>query len=168
MRTVSLTLRAAGNAEQTGEIPVYLLTVTHASLATPLRLSSDPTERQSVDPLLYGTTSRGEFYAFLPMSLTLPDDSPDTPPAIRVTIDNVARTLIPLLRSISTPAQVTVEMVLASAPDDVEATWPEFDLFNVGYDDAISVTADLGIPSFATEPYPAGTYSPAYFRGLYP
>lgn len=165
-RTLSLTLRTAVNAEHTGEVVVFLLTVEHTSLVDPLRFSSDPTERLDDDPLVYGTTSRGEEYTFLPMSVVMPEDSAEAPPAMRIVLDNVSRELIPLLRSISTPPQVTVELVLASAPDSVEVTWPEFDLVNITYD-AQQISADLAITSFATEPYPAGTFSPAHFPGLF-
>jgi hypothetical protein len=165
-RTISLNARRAINAAETGEVFVFLLTVEHASLETPLRFSTDNAERPDDDGPGYGTTSRGNFYSFLPVSLMLPDDAPDAPPAFRLSIDNVARTLVPLLRSIATPAQVTIEMVLASAPDIVEAAFPPFDLQSA-QSDAQTVAMDLGLPSMMTEPYPAGTFSPASFPGLF-
>jgi len=165
-RTVSLTLRTAANAEATGEILIFLVTVTHELLETPLRFSSDPTERLSVDPLVYGTSSRGDTYSFLPLGLVLPDDSDGTPPAIKLTIDNVSRDMIPLLRSVSTPATVTVELVLASDPDTVEVAWPDFDLVNASYD-AGQVSIDLAVNALATEPYPAGSFTPSGFPGMF-
>jgi hypothetical protein len=164
-RSLSLTLRTALNAQETGEVPVFLLTVTHDDLATPLRFSSDPTSRISEEPLRYGTVSRSDTYDFLPMTLTLPDDSDGTPPAFSITLDNVMRDMIPLLRSVSTPAQVTIELVLASDPDSVEVTWPDFDLVNASYD-AGQISIDLAVNSLATEPYPAGTFTPGAFPAL--
>lgn len=165
-RTISLAARAAANAEQTGEVWVFLLTITHEALVTPLRLSSDPTVRLSVDPLSYGTLSRGETYEYLPMSLVLPDDSEGVAPAIRLVFDNIARQAVPLLRSVSTPPTVTVEMVLASDPDTVEVSFAEFDLVGADYD-ALSVSVDLTVNALANEPYPAGTFTPGGFGGLF-
>jgi hypothetical protein len=165
-RSLSLTFRAAAYAEHTGEIVITLVTIEHDSLPGPLRFSSDPTHRISVDPLVYGTESRGESFVFLPMSLVLPDDNDDAAPALKLTLDNVSRDTIPTIRSVSDPATVTVEFVLASAPDVVEASWPEFDLVNAEYD-ALQVPLDLVVNALATEPYPAGTFSPASFPGLF-
>jgi Domain of unknown function (DUF1833) len=166
MSALSLTFRTAAHAEQTGEILVLLVTLTHEDLDDPIRLSSDPTTRLSVDPLRYGTVSRGDTYDFLPMSLVLPEESEDTIPAMQVVVDNVSRALIPLLRSISTPAIVTVELVLASAPDNVEATWPEFELSSSS-PSAQQVSIDLTTESDANEPYPSGLFTPAGFPGLF-
>jgi len=166
MSSLSLTFRAAAHAEQTGEVLVFLATVTHESLETPIYLSSDPTARLSTDPLRYGTVSRGNTYDYLPMSLVLPEDSLDTEPTMQLQIDNVMRTLTPLLRSISTPAIVTVELVLASTPDTVEAIWPEFELTK-STPAADVVAVDLTTDSDQDEPYPAGLFTPAGFPGLF-
>lgn len=166
MRNMSLAFRAAANAEETREILVFLVTITHESLDLPKRYSSDPTARLSTDPLKYGTVSRGDTFEYLPMTLQLPDDSSDSAPTMKLVLDNVTREAIPLIRSISTPAQVSVELVLASAPDDVEATWPDFDVVNASYD-ATTVSLELAINALVNEPYPSGTFTPAGFGGLF-
>lgn len=167
MRLISLTARTAFNAQETDKVPVWLLTVTHELLAEPLRFSSDPTERLSTDPLAYGTTSRGEIFGFLPIGVVMPDDSADAPPAMRIVIDNVSRPMVQLLRSFSSPpADVLVEMVLSTTPDVVEVTWPAFQLVNQTSDGG-QVTADLVVNAVATEPYPAGIFSPSAFPGLF-
>jgi hypothetical protein len=166
-RTISLTAIAAGNAEQTNEVWVFLITVEHEALEDgPERFSSNATERLSDDPLRYGTTSRGNVYEFLPLSMVLPDDSEGVPPALKLVLDNVLRQAVPLLRSITTPAAVTVEMVLASDPDTVEVSYPAFDLVNSDYD-AQGVSIDLTVNALANEPYPAGTFTPGGFGGLF-
>lgn len=165
-RTLSLTLRAAMFAEETGEVPVCLITIAHASLAEPLRFSTDPTERLSVDPLRYGTTSRGEVYDFLPVAVRLPDDRDEAPPALSLVLDNIDRETIALLRSTVDPAEVTVEVVLASAPDDVEISFPAFDLTEADYA-AQTVTLTVAIDALQTEPFPSGSFTPAQFSGLF-
>jgi hypothetical protein len=166
MRTVSLTMRAAMNAQETGEIPVVLLTITHPDLATPIRLSSDPTTRITTDPLVYGTVSRGQSFQFLPFSVVLPDDKDEAPPSAHLVVDNIDRELIALIRSTSSPATVAMEMVLASAPDSVEILFPELDLVSAEYDQ-VAVNIGLAIDALLTEPYPAGAMNPSGFPGLF-
>ena len=166
MRTVSLNFRKAMFAQESGEMPIFLLTITHPSLASPILLSTDATSRITTDPLVYGTTSRSNTYLYAGVDLALPDESDRTAPAMKMTISNVARDIVPLARSIGTPAQVKIEVVLASAPDTVEITLPQFDMTNLNYD-AASLAFDLTMDSLTTEPFPAGNFSPAYFPALF-
>jgi len=166
VRTLSLTMRGAMNAQETGEVPVFLLRITHALLDAPILISTDPTQRLSDSPLVYGTRSRGEDYMFLPMGYAMPDETDGGVPAMRLTIENVGLELIALLRSTSTPAQVGMELVLASAPDMPEITLPQFELVGADYD-AEQVILTLALNGLATEPFPFGSFSPATFPGLF-
>jgi len=165
-RTLSLSFRAAMNAQETGEIPIVLLTITHEDAAEPIRISGDPTERLTTDPLVYGTTSRGETFTFIPFALSLPEDAEGTGPNARLVLDNVSRELIPLIRSIATPAQVLLETVMASDLDYVEVQFPSFDITKVSYD-AASITLELTMDPLVTEPFPADSFDPANFPGLF-
>jgi len=165
-RSVSLTFREAMNAQETGEVVIVLMTITHPSYPTPLRLSSDPTERLSETPLRYGTISRGETYLFCPFSTSLPDDVDERAPTARFMLQNVSRDLVEVVRSISSPAKAKIEVVLASSPDAVEIEYPEFDVKNASYNANI-MTLELSIDALTDEPYPAGTFSPAGFPGLF-
>jgi len=166
MRTLSARFRAALFRENMEEVVALLVTVTHPDLGETLYFSSDPTLRLSTEPLLYGTVSRGNTYNYVPMQVTLPADQEDAPPTIDLTISNVGREAVPLLRSTATPASVTVDIVLAEYPDDVETSFPEFDLVRADYggDDAI---LSLALDAMTTEPYPAGSFTPAYFPALF-
>lgn len=166
MRTLSLNFRQALFAQESAEVPVFLLTITHDELAEPILLSTDPTTRISDDPLQYATVSRGETYLFAGIELTIPDDQDKAPPAAKLSIANVDRGLIPLARSVSSPPQVRIEAVLASDPDTVEITWPAFDMSNVVYN-ATALQFDLTIDALVTEPFPALTFTPAHFPGLF-
>ena len=57
MRRISLNARMANNAQASAEIPVVLIEMNHPELEKPIRLSTDNTERLSIDPLYYGTRS---------------------------------------------------------------------------------------------------------------
>ncbi len=166
MRVVSLNFRVAMFAQESGEVPIFLLTITHPELADPIRLTTDPTERFSTDPLLYGTTSRGVQYLYVGMDVTLPDEQDKNPPASKLVVSNVNRDLIPLARSVNSPPSVTFEAVLASALDVVEFSIPALDMINLQYD-AGQLTFSLAMDALTSEPYPAGSFSPSSFPGLF-
>lgn len=153
-------------AQESGEIPAFLLTITHPTLAAPILLSTDQTIRLTEDPLTYGTISRGNTYLWAGVGLQLPDEQDGTAPAAKLVIENVTRDLIPLVRSIQTPAQIKIEAVLISAPDTVEITMPSFDMTNLQYDMA-TLQFDLTMDALTTEPFPAGTFGPANFPDLF-
>lgn len=166
MRILSLTFRTALFAQESSEVPIFLLTITHPSLAAPIHLTTDPTERYSTAPLAYRTVSRSIDFLYAGVDVTIPDEQDKSPPASKLAIANVTRDLIPLARSVSTPPQVKIEVVLASDLDTVEMTWPALDMSNLQYD-ANQLVFDLTMDSLVTEPFPAGTFSPAYFPGLF-
>jgi hypothetical protein len=165
-RTVSSSFISAANAQETDEVIICLLTVTHEEIPEPIYLSSDATERLSADPLIYGTTSRGNQYLYLPFEFTLPDDKSDSPPRVLLTMDNTGRDLVALLRSISTPADVLVEIVLASDLDQVELVMPSLQLGDVTINEG-SISASLVADTLINEPYPAGLFTPGAFPGLF-
>ena len=165
-RALSSAFVAAMNAQETAEVIIALLTFTHDMLSTPLRISSDPTVRISDDPLLYATTSRGNDFIFLPISFSLPDDKGDVPPSVTITLDNVSRSMVTILRSIPTPASVLMEIVLGSSPNTVEISLPAMQLSTVTIDET-SISAQLEVDHLVTEPHPAGIFTPGSFAGLF-
>lgn len=166
MRILSLTLRQALYGQESGEVAVFLVTITHPDLPTPIRLSNDNTERLGEDPLYYGTISRGEEYLFVGMGVTLPDERDEAPPRARLSFSNVGREAVAMARSVSSPPAVKIELVLASAPDDVEVECPQMDMVSVDYG-ADTISFDLAVDSFSTESCPAHSFDPAYFPGLF-
>ncbi|NLS03627.1 DUF1833 family protein [Rhizobium sp. P32RR-XVIII] len=165
-RTVSPAFLNAINSQETDEVVICLLTVTHEDLAEPIFLSSDATTRISDSPLVYATVSRGNEYLFLPFEFTLPDDKSDSPPRIQLSIDNTDRSLVAMLRSFTTPASIKLEIVLASSLDDVEIEMPALQLSEVTIGEE-QVTADLVADALINEPYPAGQFTPGAFPGLF-
>ena len=90
----------------------------------------------------------------------------DRPPTARVEICNVSRMLIEAVRSISSAINVNIKIVLVDSPDTVEAEFVDFKLVNITYD-AMRVRGDLTIEDFTSEPYPAATFSPTRFPGMF-
>lgn len=167
MRTLSLTMRQAMAAQETGQVVIVLLTISHPIMGgASFRVSSDPTQKFSDAPLEYGTISRGNSFIFLPFSITLPDDASERAPATQIQIENVTRQLVELIRSVSSRATVRIELVLASSPNIVEVAFPQFDLGSVSYN-ADTVTLELTMDSMTSEPYPSGTFDPSSFPALF-
>lgn len=155
-RTLSSTALAAMLAQETDEVFVMLLKITHASLAEPIRISGDS----------QNTTSDNEEYLQFPFAITLPSDDDEQPPAIRITIDNVSQTIVGTLRSIESPPEFEIMIVRAGAPDTVEVRYTDFALHEVGYD-AFTITGTLTVESLLVEPYPSGKFVPSEFPALY-
>jgi hypothetical protein len=166
MRILSLNFRKALFSQESGEVPIFLLTITHPSLTSPIHLSTDATTLYSTTPLAYQTVSRGISFLYAGIDVTIPDEQDKTPPASKLTIQNVTESLIPLARSVSTPPLVKIEAVLASSPDAVEMTIGAMNMSNLIYD-ANQLVFDLTIDALTTEPFPSGGFNPSSFPGLF-
>lgn len=165
-RSLSSGMIAALNAQETDECPIALLTITHDDLAQPILLSSDPTTRISDDPVVYQTSSRGSDFLFLPFDFTLPDDRSDAPPRVVLEIDNIGRDLVSLLRSVSTPASVKMEIVLASSLDDVEIELPVLQMADADIGEQ-AIRIELVVDALINEPFPSSLFTPGAFPGLF-
>jgi len=152
----SVSFRRAVAAQQTTEAFILLLTIDHASLDEPIRVTSD-----AVD-----TVSQGVTYIPFPFELTLPSDSASSTPRARLVIDNVDRRVVEAVRQITSAPSVTFQLVLSSDPDTAEVEFPDFKLRSVEVD-ALTVSGDLTIELYEDEPYPAGTFVPSAFPGLF-
>lgn len=144
-----------------------LLTFTGGGISEPIRIADGYTDRlsETADEIVYGLTSRGSQFIFLPFTLTLPNDD-DADPGCELTMHDVTRQLMPTLRTLTGPPSVTIELVLASSPDTVEASFPGFQLGAVTYNDS-TITGQLTVASLAHEPFPCHTFTPSYFSGLF-
>lgn len=165
-RSLSLNFREAFNAQESGVVPIILLTITHADLDDPIRLSTDPTELLSSSPRVYGTTSRSNPYYFVPMQLALPDEKEGAPPSTQILVSNVTREVIELVRSITTPPKCKIELVLHSDLDTVEIESPELDIVDSN-SVAGELTLDLALNSMAAEQYPVDSFDPSAFPAIF-
>ena len=149
------TCQALFAAEST-DVFIILLTFMHADLAEPIRVGSNSAD----------TVSRGQVFIAYPFDLTLPDDDEGRAPRARLVIDNVDRQIVATLRNLATSPILTLEIVRAAEPDIVEAVFHDFRLRNVRYDSHV-IEADLTIEDFTAEPYPAGSFCPSVFPGIF-
>lgn len=165
-RTISSGFKAKLHAQDSDVVAAALLTITHADLASPIRLSTDPTKRLSTDPLKYGTTSRSNDYDFVPVAVVLPDEADDAAPAASLEVDNADLGLITAVRSITDAADVAIEIIDTSDPDTVEISFPAMRVANVTYDRSV-VRFGLEVEGLQSEPFPGMAFLPSNFGGLF-
>ncbi|MFY0638714.1 DUF1833 family protein [Maricaulis maris] len=153
-------------AAETAEVYLALLSIDHPDLAAlalqypsitaPLRLVSNKTD----------IVSRGDTYRAWGFGLVEPDEGDDARGAVSIVVDNVDKAIIAVLRSIETPAIVTVEVVLASNPDVVERSYPDFELVSAAGDE-LEISATLAVRDDDNEPAIAWRYTPAFAPALH-
>ena len=154
--TLSDTARGVMFAQETDDGLLALLTISHVDLAVPIRVVHNQVD----------VVSRGNTFTAFPFNLVLPTSEPDSPPKAQLTIDNVSREIGQAIRTISSAATVLIEVVRIKALDTLELSFPTLKLQNVRFDVA-KVTGDLVSEDLQLEPYPAHTFSPAEFPGLF-
>lgn len=132
------------------------------------RLSDGYTQRisETDDEVVYGVVSRGESFVFLPLNISLPTESDDQAPTCSITINDVTRYIMPLIRQLNGPPSVKLELVLSSTPDVVEASFSEFYLTGITYN-AESVSGNLSMVNYDVEPFPSHSFTPFLFPGLF-
>jgi len=154
-RNLSAPATASINAEATDEVWLTLLTIESPELTPPLRLVNNNAS----------VTSRGNVYLAFPFDVDFPGQDEQSPGEARITIDNIDRSIVNLVRSIIAPPSVTMEVVLASSLDVVEAAFLNMTLRNVSYNSK-TVTGYLRFEDIVVEPV---TYAmtPERFPGLF-
>lgn len=105
-RTISQSLRAAVQRQETGEAIIPFITITHANLDPPIRVAGD-----GVDYVWQGETWTGFFFEVEMLS----DD--ESPPRSRLTIQNVDRKIGDAVRALTSPPRLRIDLVAASEFD---------------------------------------------------
>ena len=153
-RQLSAAATASLVAEETAEVWLRLIVITHANLAVPIRLVDN----------IEDIVSNGATFVALPFELELPDEG-ERPGEARIRVDNVDRRIVEAIRSITTPPQVTIQIILASDPDAIELEIPTLTLRDATYD-LTAVTGFLRFEDITVEPV-AESITPARFPGLF-
>ncbi len=156
MRTLSPNALASAFAESTGEVWLLLCTIEHPEIEDgALRFVNN----------MESVTSRGELYIAFPFSVELPGEDAENLGEARLRIDNIDRMIVEVIRTITTPPTVTLEVVLASSPDTVEASFQGMTLRSVAYD-AQSVSGVLKFEDISGEPMSL-QMTPQRFPGMF-
>lgn len=132
------------------------------------RLSDGYTKRisETADEVMYGVTSNGHDYMFLPMQISLPSEDEAQAPRCSIVMHDVTRHLTPIIRTITAPPRIKLELVLTKSPDVVEVSFSDFYINNFTYN-SDTVTADLSMIDYEREPFPMHSFTPRYFPGMF-
>ena len=159
-------------SSETSEALILLITITDpADPQNPVRLADSYTNRiaslTTDTDVVYGVTSNGHDYIFLPMQIGLPGEQEAGAAQCTLTLSYVTKEAIQLVRQrLTSPVEVQIDLVLASTPNRVETTFSGFKITNVTYN-ADQITFDLNMVSLNREPFPSFTFTPANFPGLF-
>lgn len=105
-------------------------------------------------------------YMFLPMQITLPSEEQNTAPRCSIVLNDVTRYVIPIIRALTAPPKVKLELVLNTSVSTTEVSFDKLYISSISYD-ANQVTAELSMIDYAVEPFPAYNFTPKQFPGLF-
>jgi len=142
--------------QESEDVFLTLLTLTHPSFAAPIRLVNN-----SVDII-----SRGDTFIAFPFKLKLPVDDGESAREVSIEFDNVSLEILDELRTVTTSIEVKMEMVLASIPDEVQISIEELKIQAVNYNKQV-ISARLFLDSFLTTELNSEIYSPTLYPGIF-
>ena len=164
---ISDNLRQVSYAQETDVAVIILLTLRTNDLPDAIRICSTPVEKfADLGENVYGCTSNGQRYLFLPFNIVLPQDDKTGAVTAKLTIDNVNRQIVQYARETKSAINVDIQVILSNDLDAVELEFKDFKLTNVSYD-AFTDSGDLSVDYLGLEPFPCGRFTPSGFPGLF-
>ena len=155
VRVLSAAAVASLDAEETDEVWLVLLTITHPDLTDTIRLVNN----------IENVESQGYTFIGLPFEIELPSEG-ERPGEARLKVDNVNREIVEAIRTIGlVPPQVQIQLVLASQPNQLEYQVPVMTLRDASYDVSY-VSGVLRFEDITTEPV-CDTQTPQRFPALF-
>lgn len=156
-RNVSAAARAALYSQQTGEVFLELISVEHEDLAEPMRFVYNTEEIVHLGNTYYPAAFRYEAAG----------DVEGQARSARLTIGNIDRQIVEVIRSIKSPPTIVATVVMASSPDVIEVGPYTYILRDVKYNAHI-ISGELYDGDNGQVAVPGLTYTPYDFPGLYP
>jgi hypothetical protein len=101
-----------------------------------------------------------------PFAITLPKDTGTKIPTAKIVLDTVIQDLVSVLRALTTPATVLVELVTENDFDTVEMSFPDMTLATFVSDEFI-IVGDLVYEDFMNEPTSPRKIDSFWFPGVY-
>ena len=164
-RSVSENFKQAAFAQETDVAIITLLTIIAGS--TVIRVCDTPVEKfNKLGENVYGVTSQGYQFLFLPFNIQLPQDDKTGAVTAKLEIDNVNREIVQAARETKEAIKVSIQVVCSNALDDVELEYNDFKLTNVRYN-GFTVSGNLSVDYLGLEPFPKGRFTPSGFPGLF-
>jgi hypothetical protein len=142
--------------------PIEVVTASSAGFLSQFTLSSGYNIGASSANII--TTSN---FLYFPMDIVLPSETDDGSSNCSIVVNFINNEIIQLFREgLTSPAKVLIQLVLSDNPSFVEASFSNFYITGISYN-AQSITLDLSMINYSTEPFPAYNFSPKYFPGLF-
>ncbi len=140
-----------------GEEPVYLLEITHAQLAQPIRVVNDNQD----------LVSNGNNFIACAFRIRFPEDLAGVMPRVPWSIDNVGRELTQWLEASDggRGAQVRIMQVMRDTPNVIEQEYT-MTLINA-HQGMLEVSGNLGYENVLDQPALAATYTPETCPGIF-
>lgn len=155
-RTLSNAALQAIYSQETNQVFLILLMINHEDLALPIRVVNN----------YQAITSNGQTYVPYAFEFDPPDEREGVITSAKLIIDNIDRSIVAMIRSLTTAPTVTVSIVLADSPDTIEAGPNEFQLKNISYN-AETVSGDLIFDEMDNLNIPGDIFNPVDFGGLF-
>lgn len=166
-KVISLNFREEIQLQESDEVPIMLLTLTHPDTSEVIRISGDNTVVLDTDPeLVWGTISQGVTYTYRPLSLRLPSDVADRPPRMQLNVENVTGAMVSFTATMIQRGTCTLNIVTASDPNTIQIPFPTLDLRGFTRNSNI-ISFEIGLDAAEDEPIPAGIFTPAGFPGVF-
>jgi hypothetical protein len=156
MRALSPVFLNAIHGQESGEVLLPLVKLSHASFAADIRIVPDWQE----------ITHDSEVYSPLAFEISLPDDTDEGIPVLRWSADNVSQELIVEIRKVTGPISARVVWVLASQPDTIEAGPFDLSILAVEYD-AFTIGGVMGVEPILDEQFGYLEFTPKNAPGLF-
>lgn len=155
-RPLSTAALQAAMAQNTNEAFILLVTFVHAPTLETYRCCLNTED----------ITSNGNVFTATYFEITLPEDGDRAPAGCQITVDNVDRRLVGLLRKITEPLQVTVQVVLASQPNVIEMEFTDLVLREAQWDE-YKISGMLASEDPLNQVFPGHLYDQKSFPGIF-
>lgn len=162
--TLSGTFRNAINSQETGEVYVVLLEISHSDLTEDLLVTTD--NKDVLTSGVRGIISNSKEYVYLPFEITLEGQKESGLTDVRLAIDNISTEILRSVRAVSAKEKikVNVKIVLASTPDNIEVELSDLSFVDINAD---AFTVEGSLQRTKTRAQVAGQkITPAGFPGL--
>lgn len=154
MNELSNEVKAQIFAQESDDPFLTLVTLSHEDFT--LRLVNNSTN------IISGGTT---FLAF-PMKIRLPVDDGETARDFSLEFDNASLELITSLRSVTGSIAVTLQFILASMPDVIQAEHRDLMIRSISYNSQ-KITAKIVLDSFLAVEMPGERYTPSLYPGMF-
>lgn len=110
--------------------------------------------------------SNGATFTAFPMKIRLPADDGESARDFQIDFDNSSLLLLRALRSVTSPINCQIDMILASMPDVIQMSIPELLVRSITYDDK-KVSAKIVLDNFLMIAMTSERYSPSLYPGMF-